>query len=350
MYKGISDVIAYAKTDKNGKYIDCDGNEIKNPVGPLDPRLVYSNIAHVNLARKMIRRGDDVVPNSRMEYVYLEDPTKTLDSDRTEDYTYFQENKKTEDLKLDYFYYQKQLIKPLSELFGVIYKKDKILYEDLEVSIERELRKQEKSCIFLIEKMPRKVVYEVHGKGRVYTYTKLSARYQNILQSIKLGETDEEHLQSPRCDELRNLILRWKSRFILKSLHKKFGSRARPIRAPSNRNRVLRIQKDGEPEYVMLSEGKGSKYPRGTLVKLISRDEDPSDLRSDAEKKKNPLYYYTVQTLDQKTFKDLSRSELAPFYVRDSNFVKQIHLAHKGHAQYCAELYAKCEPLRKVLG
>lgn len=106
-----------------------------------DPKEYHedSTVSHVMLARKMIARGDDVPPNTRLEYLFLNinDPEKEkLQGNKIEDYYYYRDNKLKLGLKYDPVYYlEKQLAKPLSELIRVKYPNKTIVYIDPETFI-----------------------------------------------------------------------------------------------------------------------------------------------------------------------------------------------------------------------
>jgi len=125
IYMGVKDVIGHAKkpkvdeTSENSKeyYIDRDGNPIVNPVGPLDPRLVYKNLPQCLLSLKMIRRGTDIPPNTRLEFLYIQNPDATHQGDKAEDYLYYKENRHVENFKINKLHYlEKQIIRPVTEL------------------------------------------------------------------------------------------------------------------------------------------------------------------------------------------------------------------------------------------
>ena len=145
IYVGIKPVISYAKSHKvkEGRTVvsqiplDKDGNAIDHVVSPLDPRLVYSNIPQALLALKMLRRGEEIPPNTRLEFLYIENDEATHQGEKAEDYTYFRENKYYENMKPDYLHYiEKQLAKPVSELISVKYPKGIVPY----ISYEDEFR------------------------------------------------------------------------------------------------------------------------------------------------------------------------------------------------------------------
>lgn len=370
MYKGIKTVISYAKKDKSGSYVDREGKVIEGVQGPLDERLVYAALAHVNLARKMIARGDDVPPNTRMEYVYLEDPSVDLDSYRTEDYTFFRENKHS-GLRLDYFYYQRQLIKPLTELLDVVFPGDPIMYEKLDERVRRardsqnqgdnhtletymkEIKKGLQGKKYLTKKLLKDVSFgEIVGwgalgikkkpvEGKVYRFADKGAKENEIaLMAIKEAINDGEEWESEEhVMEYRNLLLCWKSRYILNQFHKRYQSGARKHHMPANRNNELKvISADGDPKFVLLRNSVG-KYPRGTKVKLVQSTDvtDTFDIQVDI-KKKQKIFNYDVETPNGKILKDVHREKLAPFWTRDHFFMKDLHQAHIAHREICDEI------------
>ncbi len=96
IYTGIRNVLSYArKKERNNDvdYLDETGDPIDNLIGPLDPRLVYSNYPQTLLALKMMHRGTDIPPNTRLEYLYLENPNAEHQGEKAEDYAYYTENK-----------------------------------------------------------------------------------------------------------------------------------------------------------------------------------------------------------------------------------------------------------------
>lgn len=132
IYMGIKSVINYAKSrkEKKGRIvisqlpIDSNGDVIDDPIGPLDPRLEYPNYPQVLLSLKMLRRGEEIPANTRLEYVYIRNPEAQHQGEKAEDYTYFKENKDIDGLQADYIHYvEKQLAKPVTELLTVKYSK-----------------------------------------------------------------------------------------------------------------------------------------------------------------------------------------------------------------------------------
>lgn len=141
---GVNDLLSYAKkeknTEKDGKpvYLDKDKRPIDNLTGPFDPRLVYTNIPQVILSRKILNRGCDIPANTRLEFLYIENENATKQGQKAEDYAYFKEHRKEQNLRPDKLHYiEKQLAKPLTEMVLVKFPRERIIYEKLEDKLNR---------------------------------------------------------------------------------------------------------------------------------------------------------------------------------------------------------------------
>nr|QZX43870.1 DNA polymerase delta catalytic subunit [Marseillevirus sp.]WNL50447.1 DNA polymerase delta catalytic subunit [Marseillevirus sp.] len=99
-------------------------------------------LVNVALARKMKKRGEEVIPNTRLEFVFLDVPgkkkgEKVLQAEQVEDFTWYLDNKKRLGLKIDtHLYLSKKVMEPLAELLG-IWEKRVIEYEKLDERIKR---------------------------------------------------------------------------------------------------------------------------------------------------------------------------------------------------------------------
>lgn len=213
LYKGISDILSYAKKeklpdpdgktieriviDKLGKkktliepimleyYLGKDKKPLMDrhkkpykPTGPLDSNLLYGNISHVMLALKMTSRGDIVPPNTRLQYIFLDTgKSNELQSEKIEDYIYFKENKISQKLKLDSVYYlEKQLLKPIDEILNILYSKN-IKFVSLDDKINSlELKLQDEN-FNLISKMKDIILYSTNNKN--------SDIYHNCVKIVK---------------------------------------------------------------------------------------------------------------------------------------------------------------------
>jgi DNA polymerase delta subunit 1 len=173
-YVGVKNIMHYArkKEKKQGRtvldrvYVDAADEPIEEPTGPLDLRLIYPNLPQVMLAIKMMVRGDDVPPNTRLEYILVENDKAEHQGEHAEDYTFYRENKhapfidrgtgdvsfappkgepytngpprEVKVLKPDYLMYiDKQLVKPIMEMINVKYPKELIPFEKIEDAFNR---------------------------------------------------------------------------------------------------------------------------------------------------------------------------------------------------------------------
>lgn len=145
IYTGVQDVMMYAKRHKSddppsaaNPYLDANNEPFTDPNDCFDPRLQYRNIPQALLSLKILRRGETIPPNTRLEYLYLENPDAEHQGDKAEDFTYYLEHKAQYDLRPDYFHYiEKQLMKPVSELLNVKFPHRKIKNEKIEDSFSR---------------------------------------------------------------------------------------------------------------------------------------------------------------------------------------------------------------------
>lgn len=139
IYKAIGEIKDYAKKRKDvGENEEVlfetkEGQLFKSSsvTSCLDPRLYYEkHISHVELAKKMVRRGVTIPASTRLEFVYLKNEDKDAkQGDIMEDFEYFKENKKLQGLRIDYTYYlDHQLSNPLMELMNLKYFKQEKVY------------------------------------------------------------------------------------------------------------------------------------------------------------------------------------------------------------------------------
>jgi hypothetical protein len=363
MYTGVSTVMNYAKKieKKDGRtvieriFIDEDGEAIEDPIGPLDPRLDYPNLPQVLLALKMLRRGDDVPPNTRLEYIYLETPGATHQGEKAEDYTYYKENKHITLAVPDFLHYvEKQLTNPIMELINVKYPRPKVPYEKLAVALPRvideldelvrfrvtQIKKYERDAPRYIPTDGTRVGWSVRGcalcKAKTYPIrcpehtpvktashyfykNKMIAQSQYILDSIaKRRENPKAYneIDEKKYSEAATIVRRYKAKFVLDAVCASFGVRKRTERRPTQTGEKLRLMVDEEPTKVMLTS-KFKTYPKNTLVSLLAIREEPLT-------KKKKQYFYTIKTPDDKVFEDVPRSQFTTFYYKDGYVMKDI--------------------------
>ena len=395
IYMGVKTVQSYAKKKEVKRrdgtseiaYLDANKEIITDPVGPLDPRLVYSNIPQVLLSLKMLRRGDDVPPNTRLEFLYLKNPKAVRQGDRAEDYTFYRENKANLRLEPDPLHYvEKQLMKPMTEIISVKWPGEKYLYEKIEDAYARciegleeilkhEVRKIKNysrvangelstaydskvrvgygasksggctDCTSVWPKECRKHRKMAEKRGRPgeskkYVYKKaIPAQLQYILDSAmrkKLNPSAKREIDEAKYPELLRVCRKWKSRLVLEKVYSQFadGTRGpklkkRPVKRPTQTGEKLRVMTANKPIQVMLTKKIG-KYDRGTMVTL----RDVTEL-VDGKKKE---YFYDIELPNGKLVEKVERSGLATWLVRDGTIFKDILLYRGSYSVVVAHL------------
>jgi DNA polymerase delta subunit 1 len=336
IYMGIKTIINYAKTgtDEYGKegFIDAEKN-VFEPRNALDDKLVYPNIPQVLLTLKMMKRGDDVPPNTRLEFLYLEDDEAEHQGEKAEDYTFYRENKSNLKLKPDYLHYiEKQLTNPVTELLDVKYPRPIVPYEKMDDAVER--------CIEGADFMVRSTVNQIKRysrtvpvtNGTTYNYKGMAAKVQYILDAA--GKWTANHdkpnevINPTKNAELIKACKRWKAFNIINQLHAHYGTRKRTQRRPTQTGEKLRISVANQPTQAVLIKDipekpkKGEKIHRkGEIIKLLAIRE--ADVQTAIKKKK---YVYTVEFPDT-TKMEIERSKFTTFYYKDSTIMKDILIA-----------------------
>ena len=357
IYMGIKTLVNYAK--KNGsEFIDADKRHFE-PTGPLDGRLVYPNIPQVLLALKMMRRGDDVPPNTRLEYLYLECEGADHQGEKAEDYTYYRENKAIQNLKPDYLHYvEKQLAKPITELLTVKYPREIVPYEKIEDAVYRLLDKADfliKTEVYKLKSYSRSSA-PVNAGGRTYRYKGLGAKVQYILDAAKRWEEGKrkpnESINSEKYSDLIKACKRWKAFTILNAVHKQYGTRVRMQHRPSQTGEKLRVLVAHEPTEAVLIEdvstivdaaAKDPKappkkvkrvYKAGERIKLLEIKEEETETSISKKKK----YLYTIEMKDKQIIKDVERNKFTTFYYKDSSVMKDIFVARATYKNVVTQL------------
>jgi Iridoviridae putative DNA polymerase len=395
LYTGVKTIMNYAKKKeiKVGNrgvvekvFLDEDKEPITDPIGTLDPRLVYPNLPQVLLSLKMLRRGDDVPPNTRLEYIYLRKEGATHQGEKAEDYTFYKENKDIHDFKPDYLHYiEKQLSKPVTEILNVKYPPRKIPYEKLETHLDRlidglnELLKHRVKDVKFFEKARKcqreedyRIGWNVHGIARsknngstikvavgckkcskldpkkkcsshrsrnlyrTYFYKKKAAQVEYILDSMNIKRKDPKapnQICHVKYAELYQIALRWKSRNIIDRLYAQHGLRKRPAKRATQTGEKLRVKTKDEFVSVFLTKKVG-KYPIGTFVKLNAIEEHIYE--NSAKKKK--YYTYDIEAPCGKLIKNVSRESFTTWYYKDGSLMKDILLAKGNYMCVVEEL------------
>ena len=387
IYTGVSTVMNYAKKKetKNGRtvtgrvFLDEEGEPIDDPLGPMDPRLVYPNYPQVLLSLKMLRRGDEVPPNTRLEYLYLENNSAKHQGEKAEDYTYYRENKDIYNFKPDYLHYvEKQLTNPITELLDVKYPRAKVPYEKLDDALDRcidgldpllkqrtmeakkrysrEVKERYDSlrcgwaafgCRECREMFPKKCSAKHTEEGmttrhnpqtqpRTYTYKGKAAQVQYILDSVAKKKADPKvrnEVDENKYPELVKVCKRWKSWNIINACHAKFGIRKRTAKRPTQTGEKLRLKTKEILTQVMLVD-KYQGYDKGTLVTLKNLREETIETSIRGKKK----YIYQIETPDGKILDEVPRSAFTTFYYKDGSVMKDILLARGSYKCVCEEL------------
>lgn len=348
IYMGVKTVINYAKKieKKQGKnvisrtFIDANKKPIEDPTGPLDPRLVYSNIPQCLLALKMLRRGDDIPPNTRLEFIYLENPEAEHQGEKAEDFTYYRQNRLIDGLKPDYFHYvEKQLTNPLSEIIGVKFPHEKIMYEKIDDAFTRLLGKLDELNRFRVIKVKAFVksvecrgclhtesmtnkpkdgrmcfLHKRKPKATTYTISKKLAQAEYILESARKSKAGVKNEIDPvKNAELIKVCGVLKSRDVLERLYKAYGLRKRVERKPTQTGK-FRINTE-----VMLTTKIG-KWPIRSEGKVM--------LITPLDESKKPEYVYEVlmshPALGTELLCNVPRKSITSWYRRDSKVMEDI--------------------------
>lgn len=263
LYKGMKSLPDYAKKKKvkayverkvGGRkmteavdeefYIDRNGDPFDDPIGPLDPRLVYEKPPpHIMLALKMSRRGDDIPPNSRLEYIFLDTgEVEELQGNKIEDFTYYNEYKRSKRLKIDYVYYfERQLIKPIDEMLTVKYLQKDEKFSKLIKRIDKELKYlASERKFFIVRKWDEKL-------KNVYDFIKKWSDLENAKHKLeKKGEKSSEDIEDLKVSkeerEVMQLFIEMKFRNA-RSMRKEL----RLFDMKSLRRFLMRINSDAKP-------------------------------------------------------------------------------------------------------
>lgn len=375
IYMGIKSLIEYAKSEENEKGektpIDEKGKPILDLIGPLDDRLIYSNIPQVLLALKITQRGEDIPPNTRLEFIYVHQDRKVEhQGEKAEDYTYYCENKKDENLKPDYLHYiEKKIAKPVTELLSVKYSKPRIPFVSLEDKLAMFMRKFNELHRFKVANTnlhikKRPCINRVINNQNIFigwdalveeNYFPLSqdkladdcnflsysfngnlAKVTYIIDEIKYNKTNYNSIKSDDYPGLIDLCHTWKSNFVLqkiyekKGISKQFRKRSKDPNSTGPKIRVgtqIILTKNIEN----ITESVTATILEGTLAKII--------IREDVGTKKCPVFIYDILIIQtNEIIKKVARNNFTPFTIKDENFMKNILEYRTCYAQIVKEL------------
>lgn len=298
IYMGVKSIIDYAKKTKlKGSVVFLDEKEKQiTPYGPLDDRLIYPSLVQVRLALKMMRRGVDVPPNTRLEYVYINNVNAVSLYEKAEDYSYYKENKRIYGLSIDKLHYiEKQLVKPIAELLMVKFARRAVVYEKLQDKFQRLLSSPQLNALKTLRLARTKIINHTTRHGdedcivgwnalqstikRVdlqrficclkennqqskkkfsgnYRFVGLRAKAKFIVESWKNGEPNDFQSTVPIENELVMCAKIFTSRAVLDDMCARLQTKKRAIYdKPTNR-----IMRGSE---IILVRGYG-EYPEGT--------------------------------------------------------------------------------------
>lgn len=382
IYMGVKNIINYAESKKTKKgrtvvsqiYTDQYGVMIEDVVGPLDPRLVYRNLPQVLLALKMIRRGEEIPPNTRLEFLYLLTKGATHQGEKAEDYTYYKEHKEIENLKPDNLHYiEKQLTMPITELLTVKFKKDVIPYVEEEERFRR--------CIdALSEKhrpeVARKTVYiksrpvkkyapedgeligwdvlkaegytpDKHSIGKLakdnpfteYHFKKYLAISTFVVDEMKKPVGNSLGITKELYPDLYKLCTWYKSLELLKSINKKYGIKCRKWAKPTKFAQKLQQN----VKIVMLTDEHAEQnVSTGALGTIL--------IRYDLGTKADPIYHYDILIGENEAtgtiIKNVPRKSFTTYTVRDSKVMKNILKYREHYAEVVEHLNKINAPIK----
>jgi DNA polymerase elongation subunit (family B) len=347
IYMGIKSLIDYAKSiEIKGErqtqkvFIDKNKDPIDDPMGPTDPRLVFSNIPQVLLALKMSRRGEIIPPNTRLEFLYLCNDEATHQGEKAEDFTYYKENKDIENLKPDYLHYiEKQLSKPVTELMNVRFPKPIIPYIDPEFQLRKYLdmftdlqRYRVANLKVYVKPRPEPNKSEMVGwnvlkkegyKHRLknmklgddleyteYKFKNDDARIAYIMDQIKNGKSAND-ISETSYPGLLSFCQKWKSVKVIDKKYKENGLTRRRWRKPTYIGPKIRVGSN----VVLLTDHGAIK--KDTICKIINRE--------DIGKGKSMTYIYDLCCEKTEVIeKNVPRAIFTTFVTKGDTMMKNI--------------------------
>ena len=347
IYMGIKSLIDYAKSiEIKGErqtqkvFIDKNKDPIDEPMGPTDPRLVFSNIPQVLLALKMSRRGEIIPPNTRLEFLYLCNEEATHQGEKAEDFTYYKENKDIENLRPDYLHYiEKQLAKPVTELLNVRFPKPIIPYIDPELQLRKyidmftDLQRYRVANLKVYTK-PRpepnknelvgwRVLRKEGYKPRLkslklgddlefteYKFKNNDARIAYIMDQIKNGKSAND-ISEKSYPGLLSFCQKWKSVNVIDKKYKENGLTRRRWRKPTYVGPKIRVGSN----VVLLVDHGGIK--KDTICKILNRE--------DIGKGKSMTYIYDLCCEKTEIIeKNVPRVSFTTFVTKGDTMMKNI--------------------------
>lgn len=355
IYIGVKNVISYAKKKeikRNGTNVTCYLNPVTGETfettDPLDSRLVYSNIPQAVLSLKLLRRGEEIPPNTRLEFLYLQAPNGVKvehQGEKAEDFTYFKDNKAS-GLIPDYlFYVEKQLGNPLTELLNVKFRGDVVPYLPVEEAVERGIKKLNelqstrvarcKVFSFCIEngEVVSASPFTASGVAACsYTFKGIDAKVNYIIHDYKYHTLrgEKNHISDKKLFES---CLLYKSKTIIKNREKQFKCPKRTWKKPPQTSENLRIttRKNGALKIVFVEDYLTLKEGDFGIIR------DKRDRVNEMTLKKVKCWFYDIE-VDGVLYKDVPRSVITTFTRKDNLLLKNIFNCREAYLRVVAEL------------
>lgn len=189
-----------------------------------------SKLLQVLLMIKMLRRGDEVPPNTRLEYILLRNDSG-LQGDKAEEYIYYRDNKERYGMEIDFLLYLEKKFNQVEELLTTRFKPREILAMPLDKKIDEEILKLVKNKDPYIDAVAR--------QNRVDKRVSIVLERDEIV--MEHGEEKFKckagayKLGGEEYTALRNACLWWKSEKVIKNMYSRYGM--------SYVNKVLRFKK-----------------------------------------------------------------------------------------------------------
>lgn len=363
IYMGVKDLIEYAVTKeitkqiRNGKnittqkvkvFIDEEGDSFETDNCD-DPRLKFRDIPQVLLLKKLRSRGEVVPPNTRLEYIYIDDPKAIKQGHKAEDYVFYKEYKHFYNLKPDYHHYiEKQLDRPISEILNIKFKIDEyIAYEKLDDKVNRLIKTNVVSSLKIqrldsIKKYRKFTIPEddlddaddeyIHIKNEppplnhVYHYKGLCAKVQYILDSSKNMGPNDFSEDDPLEFELIEACKEYKARYILDKIYSLFGMKKRPRHSPKQRGEQLKE----ETQVIILTDDYSvPKYSKGFVVDTLLDEESST---------KSKKYYYHTLNFDGLEIGYVPRKNISPIFYKDNNVIMDLYNYRVSYSEVVEQL------------
>jgi hypothetical protein len=357
------------------------------------------------LSLKIIRRGDEVPPNTRLEFLYLTrntDPFATFEDNHhqgnfAEDYTYFKEMKESQYLRPNYvLYLDKQLATPVSELMNVKFSGEIVPYVPINQQFERELKKLndlhrvqvsqirtftreypyatekilfndmsafsgEKDILVgwsaLGIKPPKRDLsgFSVRQPPSTYVTKKLAKsvmpipmpQVEYILDSCRQSRHGRKNC-IPHGSEIERICLTIKSLSVINNMRKTHGYPGMPkenLRHPSQYTDRLRVstKKHGATKIIFVSSV--NDVPKGELGELVQAYEEqvPLTIRKNSYK-----YYYDIRLKNGTIVEKVPRDKIATYTRKDDNLLRNIMVYRRSYKYVVEELGRLFCPLKFV--